>query len=108
MSSSAGGFNNTVLKKAETRIEQLHKLGLNCVVISVEKKGNAFFSRKGSVRVDRFAAPPVMEFEQNPVQILDAMLPLYLNSHILRGLQESLTSELAARMAATSNVVGLD
>ncbi|RYQ96870.1 hypothetical protein Ahy_B08g092779 [Arachis hypogaea] len=52
MSSPAGGFNNTVLKKAETRIQQLHKLGLNCVVISVEKKGNAFFSRKGSVRVD--------------------------------------------------------
>ncbi|KAL1369793.1 hypothetical protein HN51_000149 [Arachis hypogaea] len=194
-----GGFNNAVLKKAEARIQQLHKLGLNCVVISVGKKGNAFFSRKGSVRVDRFvecgsfptvkeaqiiaddvyslfvteevdkveivytkfvslvkfdpviqtllpltakgevrdvngncidaiddeyfrlttkegklaverdvavrefATPPIMEFEQDPVQILDAMLPLYLNSQILRGLQESLASELAARMAAMSN-----
>ena len=31
------------------------------------------------------------------------MMPLYLNSQILRGLQESLASELAARMGAMSN-----
>ncbi|MED6173190.1 hypothetical protein PIB30_056947 [Stylosanthes scabra] len=199
-----GGFNNAVVKKAETRIQELNKLGLDCVVISVGKKGNAFFSRRGSVRVDRFVEcgsfptvkeaqtiaddvyslfvteevdkveivytkfvslvkfdpviqtllpltakgevrdsngncidavddeyfrlttkegklaverdvavrkkkekggefEPIMEFEQDPVQILDAMLPLYLNSQILRGLQESLASELAARMAAMSS-----
>ncbi|RZS06659.1 hypothetical protein BHM03_00037354, partial [Ensete ventricosum] len=42
-------------------------------------------------------------FEQDPVQILDALLPLYLNSQILRALQESLASELAAKMTAMNN-----
>mmetsp|Transcript_18059 Transcript_18059/g.32158 ORF Transcript_18059/g.32158 Transcript_18059/m.32158 type:complete len:360 (-) Transcript_18059:77-1156(-) len=42
-------------------------------------------------------------FEQEPAQILDALLPLYLNSQLLRSLQESLASELAARMNAMSN-----
>lgn len=46
---------------------------------------------------------PVVLFEQDPVQILDALLPLYLNSQILRALQESLASELANRMNAMSN-----
>lgn len=45
----------------------------------------------------------ILQFEQDPVQILDALLPLYLNSQILRSLQESLASELAARMTAMSN-----
>ncbi|CAM8967734.1 unnamed protein product [Rhodiola kirilowii] len=44
-----------------------------------------------------------LTFELDPVQILDALLPLYLNSQILRALQESLASELAARMSAMSN-----
>jgi F-type H+-transporting ATPase subunit gamma len=44
-----------------------------------------------------------LQFEQDPVQILDALLPLYLNSQILKALQESLASELAARMCAMSN-----
>ncbi|XVE80398.1 hypothetical protein DITRI_Ditri14bG0136400 [Diplodiscus trichospermus] len=48
---------------------------------------------------------PLMQFEQDPVQILDAMMPLYLNSQILRALQESLASELAARMNAMSNAI---
>ncbi|CAM6105822.1 unnamed protein product [Calypogeia fissa] len=45
----------------------------------------------------------VLQFEQEPIQILDALLPLYLNSQILRALQESLASELAARMNAMNN-----
>jgi len=44
----------------------------------------------------------VMQFEQDPNQILDALMPLYMNSQILRALQESLASELAARMNAMS------
>ncbi|MFM7427113.1 MAG: F0F1 ATP synthase subunit gamma, partial [Elainella sp.] len=40
---------------------------------------------------------------QDPVQILDALLPLYLNNQLLRALQESAASELAARMTAMSN-----
>lgn len=42
--------------------------------------------------------PPDMIFEQDPVQILNSILPLYLNGQILRTLQESVASELAARM----------
>jgi len=42
-------------------------------------------------------------FEQDPVQILDALLPLYMNSCLLRSLQEALASELAARMNAMNS-----
>jgi F-type H+-transporting ATPase subunit gamma len=42
-------------------------------------------------------------FEQDPSQLLDALLPLYLNSVVLRALQESLASELAARMNAMNS-----
>ncbi|KAM7525235.1 hypothetical protein LguiA_015137 [Lonicera macranthoides] len=63
------------------------------------------------VRTETTDFSPILQFEQDPVQILDALLPLYLNSQILRALQESLASELAARMtamsAATDNAVEL-
>ena len=42
--------------------------------------------------------PNDMIFEQDPLQIVNAILPLYLNGQILRCLQESVASELAARM----------
>uniref|UniRef100_A0A7S1Y709 F-ATPase gamma subunit n=2 Tax=Grammatophora oceanica TaxID=210454 RepID=A0A7S1Y709_9STRA len=42
--------------------------------------------------------PNDMIFEQEPVQIVQACLPLYLNGQILRMLLESVASELAARM----------
>eukprot|EP00549_Striatella_unipunctata_P001862 CAMPEP_0118693198 /NCGR_PEP_ID=MMETSP0800-20121206/11764_1 /TAXON_ID=210618 ORGANISM="Striatella unipunctata, Strain CCMP2910" /NCGR_SAMPLE_ID=MMETSP0800 /ASSEMBLY_ACC=CAM_ASM_000638 /LENGTH=293 /DNA_ID=CAMNT_0006591385 /DNA_START=262 /DNA_END=1146 /DNA_ORIENTATION=- len=42
--------------------------------------------------------PNDMIFEQDPGQIINAILPLYLNGQILRTLQESVASELAARM----------
>mmetsp|Transcript_2108 Transcript_2108/g.6606 ORF Transcript_2108/g.6606 Transcript_2108/m.6606 type:complete len:359 (+) Transcript_2108:327-1403(+) len=41
-----------------------------------------------------------MIFEQEPSQLLNAILPLYLNGQILRTLQESVASELASRMTA--------
>jgi F-type H+-transporting ATPase subunit gamma len=44
-----------------------------------------------------------MIFEQDPIQILDALLPLYLNNQLLRALQESAASELAARMTAMNS-----
>jgi len=37
-------------------------------------------------------------FEQDPGAIIEGLLPLYLNGQILRTLQESVASELAARM----------
>lgn len=195
-----GGFNNAILKKAELRIAELKNLGLDCTLISVGKKGNAYFRRQPSVSVDRFvegdsfpttkeaqviadvvfslflceevdkvellytkfvsliksdpvvhtllplsaqgeardvngksvdasndeffrlttkggklaverdhisvrkkAMLPNYQFEQDPAQILDALMPLYLNSQVLRALQESYASELASRMNAMSN-----
>jgi F-type H+-transporting ATPase subunit gamma len=66
--------------------------------------------RGGDFQVDRQKmTTPVQEFpqdmlfEQDPVQILDALLPLYLTNQILRSLQESVASELAARMTAMNN-----
>lgn len=47
--------------------------------------------------------PSEMIFEQDPVQILEALLPLYINNQMLRALQESAASELASRMTAMSN-----
>jgi len=47
--------------------------------------------------------PAEMVFEQEPSQILEALLPLYLSNQLLRALQESAASELAARMTAMSN-----
>lgn len=41
-------------------------------------------------------------FEQSPEQILEGLIPLYLNAQILRCFQESVASELAARMSAMS------
>ena len=37
---------------------------------------------------------------QDPLQILNAILPLYINGQVLRMLQECVASELAARMTA--------
>ncbi|EPS59226.1 hypothetical protein M569_15583, partial [Genlisea aurea] len=195
-----GGFNNSIIKKAEARIRDLKELGLDYTVISVGKKGNTYFNRRPYIPVDKFLEgsnlptakeaqaiaddvfslfvseevdkvellytkfvslvksdpvihtllplspkgeicdvngvcvdaaedeffrlttregkltverdafrtktadfSPILQFEQDPVQILDALLPLYLNSQILRALQESLASELAARMSAMSS-----
>ncbi|MBE9179254.1 F0F1 ATP synthase subunit gamma [Oculatella sp. LEGE 06141] len=68
-------------------------------------------SRGGEFQVERQRVestaprplPSDMIFEQDPVQILDALLPLYLNNQLLRALQESAASELAARMTAMNN-----
>ncbi|XVF70693.1 hypothetical protein PTKIN_Ptkin11bG0182900 [Pterospermum kingtungense] len=66
------------------------------------KEGKLIMERD-RVRVKGGGISPLMQFDQDPVQILDAMMPLYLNSQILRALQESFASELAARMNAMSN-----
>ncbi|GMH05746.1 hypothetical protein Nepgr_007586 [Nepenthes gracilis] len=195
-----GGFNSAIIRKAESRMAELRNIGVDFTIISVGKKGNAYFSKRPSIMVDRFIEgesfptakeaqviaddvfslfvseevdkvellytkflslvssdpvirtllplslkgevfdanancldaaedelfklttkegkltvgmervsrkkmelKPLLLFEQDPVQILDALMPLYLNSQILRALQESLASELAARMNAMSN-----
>ena len=65
-------------------------------------------SKEGNVAVEKtsvaVAEPkefaPDMIFEQEPSQLLNALLPLYLNGQLLRTLQESVASELASRMSA--------
>ncbi len=42
-------------------------------------------------------------FEQSPDQLLNSLLPLYLQNQLLRALQESAASELASRMTAMNN-----
>ena len=48
-------------------------------------------------------APPDMIFEQNPQDILEALLPVYAEAQLLRAMQEGAASELACRMTAMSN-----
>jgi F-type H+-transporting ATPase subunit gamma len=65
------------------------------------KEGRFEVSRE-KVQVEKKEIPQDMIFEQDPAQILDSLLPLYLNNQILRALQEASASELAARMTAMS------
>lgn len=68
-------------------------------------------TREGQLAVERETRPAQaaevfprdMIFEQDPVQILNALLPLFLNNQVLRALQESAASELAARMTAMNS-----
>lgn len=51
-------------------------------------------------------APPLpasFVFDQSPAQLLNALLPLYLQNQLLRSLQEAAASELASRMTAMNN-----
>merc|ERR1719191_1795970 len=65
-------------------------------------------SKDGNMTIEKETVPvaapaefvPDMIFEQEPSQLLNAILPLYLNGQLLRTLQESVASELAARMSA--------
>lgn len=73
-------------------------------IFRLTTRGGEFEVERQKVAAPTFQAlPQDMLFEQDPVQILDALLPLYLNNQLLRALQESAASELAARMSAMSN-----
>jgi F-type H+-transporting ATPase subunit gamma len=73
-------------------------------IFRLTTKGGSFAVERQQVDAPAPAQfPKDMIFEQDPVQILDALLPLYLNNQLLRALQESAASELAARMTAMSN-----
>lgn len=75
----------------------------------VTQKGDEVFqltSESGEFSVERTELdvaepqefPNDMIFEQDPLQIVNSILPLYVNGQVLRTLQESVASELAARM----------
>merc|ERR1712124_235145 len=77
----------------------------------MEMEGDEMFklvSKDGDFAVEKETIPaaeakefaPDMIFEQEPSQLLNAILPLYLNGQLLRTLQESVASELASRMSA--------
>ncbi len=52
---------------------------------------------------DQPKLPSDIVFEQSPEQLLNSLLPLYLQNQLLRALQESAASELASRMTAMNN-----
>jgi F-type H+-transporting ATPase subunit gamma len=68
----------------------------------ITRSGRIDVTREKVAVSDR-TLPKDMLFEQDPVQILDALLPLYFSNQILRALQEAAASELAARMTAMNN-----
>ncbi len=78
----------------ETRDDEIFRL--------TSRSGNFEVTRE-KVSSEERTFPRDMIFEQDPVQILDALLPLYLNNQLLRAMQESAASELAARMTAMNN-----
>ena len=72
-------------------------------IFRLTTRGGGFEVTREKVATPKMLFPRDMIFEQDPVQILDALLPLYLNNQLLRALQESAASELAARMTAMNN-----
>lgn len=72
-------------------------------IFHLTTRGGNFEVTREKVVTQAKTLPSDMIFEQDPVQILDALLPLYLNNQLLRALQESAASELAARMTAMNN-----
>lgn len=72
-------------------------------IFRLTSRGGEFEVERSKVQTPARTFARDMIFEQDPVQILDALLPLYLNNQLLRGLQESAASELAARMTAMNN-----
>lgn len=92
-------------------VQTLLPLDPDELVVAEEDEVFRLTTRGGQFQVERERMergtpqemPSDMIFEQNPIQILDALLPLYLNNQLLRALQESAASELAARMTAMNN-----
>ncbi|BAZ30631.1 F0F1 ATP synthase subunit gamma [Cylindrospermum sp. NIES-4074] len=72
-------------------------------IFRLTTRGGQFQVEREKVTTQARALPRDMIFEQDPVQILDSLLPLYLSNQLLRALQESAASELAARMTAMNN-----
>ncbi len=72
-------------------------------IFKLTTKGGEFVVEREKSTIETEALDPSLIFEQEPAQILDALLPLYMNSCLLRSLQEALASELAARMNAMNN-----
>ncbi len=72
-------------------------------IFRLTTRGGEFDVERETVSSEMQTFPRDTIFEQDPVQILDSLLPLYLNNQLLRSLQEAAASELAARMTAMNN-----
>merc|ERR1712099_45321 len=72
--------------------DEIFKMSTKAGELSIEKE------KLAPAEPAEFA--PDMIFEQEPSQLLNAILPLYLNGQLLRTFQESVASELASRMSA--------
>ncbi|CAD5976324.1 ATP synthase gamma chain [Planktothrix tepida] len=72
-------------------------------IFRLTTKNGQFEVTREKVKNNLADLPRDMIFEQDPAQILDALLPLFLTNQLLRAWQESIASELAARMTAMSN-----
>ncbi len=72
-------------------------------IFRLTTRGGDFAVERESVDSAPEELPGEMIFEQDPAQILNALLPLYLTNQMLRSMQESAASELAARMTAMNN-----
>jgi len=70
------------------------------IFMMTSKDGDFSLEKSSSDPVEPAKFPKDMIFEQDPEQILSAILPLYFNGQLLRQMQESVASELAARMTA--------
>ena len=76
----------------------------NDEIFRLTTKNSQLRVEKSSIeKSDGDKLPSDMVFEQSPDQLLDSLLPLYLQNQILRALQESAASELACRMTAMNN-----
>lgn len=71
-------------------------------IFKLTSKDGAFAVERESLTTDTSTMESNIVFEQSPSQILEALLPLYMNSQVLRAFQESTASELASRMNAMS------
>jgi F-type H+-transporting ATPase subunit gamma len=70
------------------------------IFLMTSKSGQFAVEKSSTGKVEPEEFPKDMIFEQDPEQILSAILPLYFNGQLLRQMQESVASELAARMTA--------
>ncbi|AAQ00647.1 MULTISPECIES: F0F1 ATP synthase subunit gamma [Prochlorococcus] len=73
-------------------------------IFRITTKGSRFVIEKDPAPANEEPVlPSDVVFEQSPDQLLNSLLPLYLQNQLLRALQEAAASELASRMTAMNN-----
>merc|ERR1712032_182278 len=72
-------------------------------VFRLTTKNGAITMNRETIEIDNSRWQYKLIYEQFPEEVNNSLQPLYLNSTILRALQESIASELAARMNAMTS-----